>query len=110
MIRARSPPRRLGRYRQTVDHPAERRHLVEENPRSDAEAGVVDVVVPYSRIGTVIRRAARRPAPAGGRRAIGRQYGAHDDVARLVVVHAAAHHEVAGNEELPMPERAVTMG
>ena len=107
MIRARPALASVWTAPQRVDHPTEWRHFVEKYPRGDAEASVIEVVVPYGGIRAVVRRAARRAATPGRRRAIGRQDRPHDHVARLVVVHAAAHDEVAGEKEVPVPKMAV---
>src|SRR5262249_878011 len=65
----------------------------------DPEGGIVDVVVEHGRIGAVEGRARGGRTAAGGRRAVGRQNRADLQVARLVVVDAAADDQVAREEE-----------
>src|ERR1700721_2967497 len=86
-----------------VDEPSEGRDLIQINPRSDAEAGVIDDVVEYRWIRSVVGSAAGRAAAAGGAAASRRQNHANCHIGRPVVVDAAAYYKIARQEDVVIP-------
>src|SRR5579862_2133078 len=90
------------RHFDRINQPAPGRDLVEINLRSDAEARVVDVVVPDEGVGAVVGCSGRGSAASRSSGAVGRKNLALGDIGRVVVVDTAAHYEIA-REKLRVP-------
>ena len=90
---------------EAVNHKAEGQDLVQIDLRSDAEAGVIGIVVPDGWVGPVEGSASSCRASALSARAIGRQDRADLDVVGIVVVHATADYQVTRPKE-----KSVTIG